>query len=85
MNKIIVLLLALVAVGACSKGHNAANQGLAEFVWVGCHRVIETPKKGAYAYSLFGDLTKGDYFYFKQVNKDGTVDDVITGKPCNET
>ena len=68
---------------ACSPGHIAANNnGIAEYAWVGCHEVTETPVKGSYAFQLMGDLDVGDYFYFKQLSKDGTVGDIVTGKPC---
>ena len=76
-------IIALLATSACSPGHIAANNnGIAEYAWVGCHLVTETPVKGSYAFNAIGDLKVGDYFYFQQLAKDGSVSDVVTGKPC---
>ena len=76
-------VIALLATSACSQGHIAANNnGIAEYVWVGCHQVTETPVKGSYAFNAIGDLKVGDHFYFQQLAKDGSVSDVVTGKPC---
>jgi len=76
-------IIALLATSACSPGHIAANNnGIAEYVWVGCHQVTKTPVTGSYAFNAVGDLKVGDYFHFQQLAKDGSVSDVVTGKLC---
>ena len=78
-----LLILSTVLLSACSAGWESAHKnGKAEYVWVGCHVVTESPKDGAYAIGPFVDLEKGSYFYFKQVGHDGEIADVVTGKPC---
>lgn len=78
------LFLMVVTLAACSLGQIAANNGPAEYAWVGCHKVVQNPSStGEYAISLYaGDLPLGSKFYFKQVSKDGTVGPVTTGEPC---
>lgn len=82
--KLVLSLLAVSLVAACSPGHIAANKnGRAEYVWVGCHKVTQSPSKdGSYAISPVGDLVAGNKIFFKQVSKDGTVGKVTTGQPC---
>jgi len=79
------LFLMVVTLAACSPGQIAANNGTNSYAWVGCHRVVDNPSvTGEYATSLHaGDLPVGAKFYFKQVNKDGTVSPVTTGEPCD--
>jgi len=78
-----LLILSIALLSACSVGWESAHKnGKAEYVWIGCHVVTESPKDGAYAIGPFIDLKKGTYFYFKQVGHDGEVSDVVTGKPC---
>tara|TARA_R100001082_G_C4235592_1_gene105114 strand:- start:251 stop:502 length:252 start_codon:yes stop_codon:yes gene_type:complete len=80
----IISIALIVLLSACSSGWESAHKnGKAEYVWVGCHVVTETPVNGAYAIALFGsDLTVGDYFHFKQVGHDGKAGEVVTGEPC---
>ena len=81
----LLITLLMLLLSGCSLGHTAANkQGVAEYVWVGCHVVTETPSKGAHVIYPLGDLGVGDKFYFKQVGIDGTVAPVVTGKPCSD-
>ena len=85
MKSIIILTAALVGASACTPGHIAANKGIAEFDWVGCHIVIQNPSPtGEYAISPnpFEDLSVGSKIFFKQKSKDGTVGPVTTAKPC---
>jgi len=81
------MVTALLATAACSPGHMAANKnGVAEYVFVGCHEVTLVPSdEGSYAFQPLGDdLRVGDRFFFKQVGTDSTVAPVTTGKPCKE-
>jgi len=80
----LLVTLLLLLLGACSPGQIAGNKnGLGEYVWVGCHVVTATPRKGSYAIEPRGDLAVGAKFYFKQVSLDGTtVAPVVTGRPC---
>jgi hypothetical protein len=82
--KSIVVLSVVTLLGACSPGHVALNNGKAEYVWIGCHVVTESPKNGEYAVGPVGDLKVGDTFYFKQVGSDGKIGKVVTGKPCED-
>ena len=85
LNLTSIAAIVLLVTAACSPGHIAANNnGIDEYVWVGCHVVTEIPKNGSYVVYLLGDLKVGDNFYFKQVSNDGTVGPVITGKPCKQ-
>ena len=88
MKKLIlttIAAIALLATAACSPGHIAANNnGVAEYVWVGCHVATEMPKEGSYVVYPLGDLEVDDNFYFKQVSNDGTVGPVVTGKSCKQ-
>jgi sortase (surface protein transpeptidase) len=78
------MVTALLATAACSPGHVAANRnGVATYVYVGCHEVTSTPSdEGSYAFQPLGDLRVGDRFFFKQVGH-STVAPVTTGKPCS--
>ena len=82
--KLFAPLLFVGALGACSPGQIAANNGPAEYAWVGCHVVTQNPAPtGEYATSIHaGDLPLYSKFYMKQVSKDGTVGPVTTGEPC---
>ena len=83
MSGLLVTLLMLLLAG-CSPGHVAANkQGIAEYVWTGCHVVTDTPRKGSHAIHPLGDLKVGGKFFFNQVSLDGTVGPVTTGRPCS--
>ena len=83
--KLLAPLLFVSALGACSPGQIAANNGPANYAWVGCHVVTQNPSPtGEYATSVHaGDLPLHSKFYMKQVNKDGTVGPVTTGEPCD--
>jgi len=83
--KMIMPLLAVGVLAACSPGQIAANHGPDRYVWVGCHVVTQNPAPtGEYATSIHaGDLPVGAKFYMKQVSKDGTVGPVTTGEPCD--
>ena len=83
--KLFAPLLFVRALGACSPGQIAANNGPTNYAWVGCHVVTQNPAPtGEYATSIHaGDLPVGAKFYIKQVNKDGTVGPVTTGEPCD--
>ena len=83
--KLFAPLLFVSALGACSPGQIAANNGPANYAWVGCHVVTQNPAPtGEYATSVHaGDLPLYSKFYMKQVGKDGTVGPVTTGEPCD--
>ena len=79
----IISLTLVVLLSASTPGWEADHKnGKAEYVWVGCHVVTNSPTDGAYAIGPFVDLERGSYFYFKQVGHDGKVGDIVTGKPC---
>jgi hypothetical protein len=82
--KTLVVVSTLALLTACSPGHIAANKnGKAEYVWVGCHIVTENPSSdGSYVIGPLGDLPVGEKFFYKQIDNNGKVGPVTTGKPC---
>lgn len=82
MKTILILSVAALVAG-CSPGWVKANNGPAEWDWVGCHVVTNNPSsKGAYAIGFWKDLDVGEKFYWKQLSPDGTVGSVTAGRPC---
>ena len=59
--------------------------GETAYEWTGCQMVEQSVSSdGSEAIFPFGfEMPVGGYTFFKQVNDDGTVGPVTTGKPCN--
>ena len=85
MKKLLVAS-AVPLLWACSPGQIVMNQGPPNYAWVGCHVVTQNPAPtGEWATSVHaGDLPVGAKFFMKQVNEDGTVGPIATGKPCED-
>ena len=78
MNKVILAVVALGLLGACTPAQRAVNNAPNKWINVGCHVV--------YAVTPFPHfkMNVGEKVYWKQVNKDGTVGDIMTGVPCKK-
>ena len=87
MKKYTLAIGSLFFLGACAPmGVWTSSHGKPEYVWVGCHKVVENPSPtGEVAFGPFGigTWTSADRIFFKQVSKDGTVGKVTTSKPCD--
>jgi len=83
-----LIIASTLLVSACAPGFDfmsTGSNGVAEYEWVGCHKVTNSPSSdGSVAFGPFGLDTKftGGNTYFKQKSKDGTVGKVTTGDPC---
>ena len=86
MNKVILAVVALGLLGACTPAQRAVNNAPNKWINVGCHVVINNSVDGVYAVTPFPHfkMNVGEKIYWKQVNKDGTVGDIMTGVPCKE-
>ena len=83
--KIILSLIAVVFLGACTQAQKAVMKGSNEWVYVGCHVVTQNPSpSGEYAVTPFPHLEMkvGERISWKQRSKDGSVGPITTGVPC---
>ena len=77
----ILALSALFITAACSwTGNNNP-----EYVWIGCHEVVNNDTRQANnPFGPFGVPIEvvGNRIFYKQVNLDGSVSEVISAVPC---
>ena len=88
MKNVVILLGSSLILAGCfqSVGVQSVHvPGEAAYEWTGCQMVERSVSSdGSEAILPFGlEMPVGGYTFFKQVNDDGTVGPVTTGKPCN--
>ena len=83
MKKVIILLGSSLILAGCLQSTYVPEE--IAYEWSGCHTVEQNPgPDGSEAILPFGfKMPVGGHTFFKQVNEDGTVSPVTTGKPCN--
>ena len=88
MKNVVILLGSSLILAGCLQSVNYQPThvpGEAAYEWTGCQTVKQNPgPDGSEAILPFGfKMPVGGYTFFKQVEDDGTVSLVTTGKPCN--
>ena len=88
MKNVVILLGSSLILAGCLQSVNYQPThvpGEAAYEWTGCQMVEQSVSSdGSEAIFPFGlEMPVGGYTFFKQVNEDGTVGPVTTGKPCN--
>ena len=88
MKNVVILLGSSLILAGCFQSVDVQRvhvPGEAAYEWTGCQTVEQSVSSdGSEAILPFGfEMPVGGYTFFKQVNDDGTVGPVTTGKPCN--
>ena len=83
MKNVVILLGSSLILAGCFQSVHVPGETAYE--WTGCQTVEQSVSSdGSEAILPFGfEMPVGGYTFFKQVNDDGTVGPVTTGKPCN--
>ena len=85
MKNVVILLGSSLLLAGCFQTDREHVPGEVAYEWTGCQMVERSVSSdGSEAILPFGlEMPVGGYTFFKQVNEDGTVSPVTTGKPCN--